>query len=131
MIDTPLALKRLSVLMKAHRAERDMGYREYSALFGDLSPNISAIEKCQLIKMPSIETLSKFADILNIELSDLIKHLQYGDDMSQVTSMVTVAHVRASIRMLNDHDDVLDCFEDLMVQLIKTRPPRSDNKTGS
>lgn len=122
LIDTPAALKRLSILMKNHRAARDMGYREYTALFGDLSPNISAIEKCQLIEMPSLKTLSKFADVLGIELFDLIKHLQYGDNEPDVAKKVPVSYIRASIRMLDNHDEVLDCFEDMSLQLIKTRP---------
>lgn len=98
-----------------------MTYRGYSKLFGDLTPNISNIEKENLIDLPSVKTLSKLADILGIRLSQLMDHLEYGDDIKSATPINDKHHAIAVIKQIYDYDDLLDIDEALMVQKLKYR----------
>lgn len=98
-----------------------MTYRSYSRLFGDLTPNISNIEKENLIDLPSIKTLSKLADILGIRLSELMEHLEYGSDINSVRPAIDKSYLIAGIKQIQNYDDLLDIDEAVMVQKLKYR----------
>lgn len=131
MINTKQALHRLAILVKNHRSELDMTYRSYSKLFGNLTPNISNIEKENLIDLPSVKTLSKLADILGIRLSELMEYLEYGGDIKKVTPQSDKHHAIAVIKQIHDYDDLLDIDEVLMVQKLKYRRQHSQDYTNS
>ncbi len=105
-----------------------MTYRAYSRLFGDLTPNISNIEKENLIDLPSLKTLSKLADILGIRLSELIDYLEFGTDLTKVKPAVDKSQAITVIKQITNYDDLLDIDETLIVQKLKYRPsPASNN----
>lgn len=130
MINSKQALHRLAILVKNHRAEVDMTYREYSRLFGDLSPNISNIEKENLIDLPNLKTLSKLADVLGIKLSKLIDYMEYGENLDQVFLKADKSNVIAAIKQIRDFDELLDIDQELSIQKLKYRHFRESDKNS-
>lgn len=118
------AFKRLAALIRDSRERMGMTYREYGALFGDLNPSISNIEKMRYANLPSHRTLVKLAEILRIPYWKLIRYLEVGNEdelESLYAEDLTKSEINTQIRKVSDIHSIQDIVSTAVQQMDRIR----------